>query len=174
MKHLKPDGVQISPADSAVSLCTELPYKTTSTFGKAKRKVENALPKSPRKRVAVIRKIASDVLGLKDHDSHTQTGHQLDENTVLLIKEYYEKESISRMMPGKADVISVKSDDGTRTSHQKRHMIMTIAKTFEAFKSDHPDIKVGKSKFAELRPKYVLLTSKMPQNVCVWVYISFC
>ena len=34
------------------------PYRTPASFGKAKSKVENALPKSPRKRTAVLAKLA--------------------------------------------------------------------------------------------------------------------
>ena len=49
---------------------------------------------------------------------------------------------------------------------------MTLAETFECFKLDHPDSQIGKSKFAEKRPQHVMLTSKMPHNVCGCVYHS--
>jgi len=42
-----------------------LPYKSPASFGKAKRRVENALPKSPRKRVAIVGKLAKDMLKVK-------------------------------------------------------------------------------------------------------------
>ena len=38
------------------------------------------------------------------------------------------------------------------------------------FKDEHPGLKVGKGKFAALRPKQALLNSKIPQNVCLCKY----
>ena len=42
-----------------------LPHKSPASFGKAKCRVENALPKSPRKRVAIVGKLAKDMLKVK-------------------------------------------------------------------------------------------------------------
>ena len=41
------------------------PYKCSATLGKAKRRLLNALPKSPRKQAAVTAALASDVLRVK-------------------------------------------------------------------------------------------------------------
>ena len=43
----------------------ELPYKSLSSFRKARRRVKNALPKSPRKKAALVRKLASDILNIE-------------------------------------------------------------------------------------------------------------
>ena len=40
------------------------------------------------------------------------------------------------------------------------------------YKADSPEFLVGKSKFASLRPRNVLLTSQMPHNVCGCKYHS--
>ena len=72
------------------------------------------------------------------------------------------------MMPGKADYITVKNPDGTKENKQKRHLIMTVREACRAFKDNYPEIKVGKSKFAELRPKHTLTVNKTPPNVCVY------
>ena len=37
-------------------------------------------------------------------------------------------------------------------------------------KNEHTYISIGKSKFAELRPKYVLYSSDLPQNVFTCIY----
>lgn len=37
-------------------------------------------------------------------------------------------------------------------------------------KKKNPEIKLGASKFASLRPQHVLLSSQMPSNVCTCVY----
>ena len=37
--------------------------------------------------------------------------------------------------------------------------------------SGFTQISIGKPKFAELRPKYVLYSSDLQQNVCIYLYI---
>ncbi|KAI6647814.1 hypothetical protein LOD99_8529 [Oopsacas minuta] len=41
---------------------------------------------------------------------------------------------------------------------------------YSLWQKEYPDIKIGKSKFAALRPPHVLLTSELPRNVCVCRY----
>jgi hypothetical protein len=41
------------------------PFVTPASFGKARRRVEKVLPKSPRKRVAVVQKLATGILKIK-------------------------------------------------------------------------------------------------------------
>jgi len=43
---------------------------------------------------------------------------------------------------------------------------MTVGETYESFKADHPECALSMSKVAALRPEQVLLTSKLPPNVC--------
>ena len=40
---------------------------------------------------------------------------------------FYEDDSVSRMMPGMADCISIKDNNGQNVKTQKRHLVMTIA-----------------------------------------------
>ena len=42
---------------------------------------------------------------------------------------------------------------------------MTVAEAYKLFREKYPDECIGKSKFAELRPKHVLLSSYLPVNV---------
>lgn len=140
------------------------PFLTPASFGKARRRVEKVLPKSPRKRAAVVQKLATDILKIKLPTVSTNNhGNRELEQTII---NYYESDEISRVMPGKADVMTVWHKNGTKLKMQKRHLYMTVGETFQLFKADNPDYAVGVSKFASLRPKHVLLTSKLPQNVC--------
>jgi len=43
---------------------------------------------------------------------------------------------------------------------------MTVGETHKEFKRENPLSQIGKSTFASLRPKHVLLNSDMPHNVC--------
>ena len=43
---------------------------------------------------------------------------------------------------------------------------------YQIFKNEHTHIYTGKSKFAELRARYVLYSSDLPQNVCIECYVN--
>ena len=49
-------------------------------------------------------------------------------------------------------------------------MYCTIDELFHLFKEEYPNIKTGRSKFSELRPPDVLLSSAMPTRACVCRY----
>jgi len=153
---------QSETSTAPLAHCT--PYKSPASFGKAKRRVEKVMPKSPRKRVAIAQRLARDILKIKlpAVTAKSASNGELDR----IVRSYYESDEISRVMPGKADVITVRHEDGTKSKMQKRHLYMTVGETYESFKADHPECALGKSKFAALRPEHVLLTSKLPHNVC--------
>lgn len=142
------------------------PYGSLAAFTKAKNRVLRSLPCSPNKRSAVVRSIASRYVSDDTASPRRQSATGIEEHVKQAAIEFYESSSISRVAPGKADVITVRHPDGLKNKHQKRHMTMTLSEAFELFKLDNPTYKIGKSSFAELRPKHVLLTSQMPHNVC--------
>jgi hypothetical protein len=146
-------------------------YKSSAALGKARRKVMSALPISPKKQVAVVRSTASNVLKIKLPTHRRTSVHAITEETIELVTKFYENEGISRVMPGKADTMSI-IKDGVKTKERKRHLVLTVAETWEQFKIKFLDVKIGLSKFASLRPKYVLLSSQTPQNVCGCIYHS--
>jgi len=53
---------------------------------------------------------------------------------------------------------------------QKKLMMMTVMEAYKLFKMEHKDVKVGKSKFASLRPVHVQPVSEKDQNVCCCRY----
>ena len=136
-------------------------YTSPDAMRMAKRRVERVLPKSPRKKRAVMTKLISNLLKKKNNEVRKPREDPLSQK----VRQFYECDSISRVMPGKADVIVVR-ENGVKETKQKRHMIMTLKETYEQFQIDHPSCNIGKSKFAQLRPQHVLLSSQMPRNVC--------
>lgn len=138
-------------------------YGNRASLRKAKSRVLRALPASPRKRKTVLKSLACDILDAYVVDVRPD---RITEETTNAVLAFYEDDSISRMMPGKADCISIRDSNGAKVKKQKRHLVMTLAEAYHCFKTDHPDVQIGKSKFASLRPKWVLLSSQMPQNVC--------
>ena len=47
---------------------------------------------------------------------------------------------------------------------------MHIKETYAVCKDKHPNVKIGISKFASLRPSQVLISSQGPSNVCTCIY----
>ena len=85
-----------------------------------------------------------------------------------LVKTFYERDDISRMMPRMKDFVSVKNDDGTRSHVQKRLLIYNINELYAQFTEEHEGLKIGISIFTKLRPRHcVLAESNGNQNVCV-------
>ncbi|ESO95533.1 hypothetical protein LOTGIDRAFT_160697 [Lottia gigantea] len=138
------------------------PYKSLSSLGKAKSRVMKALPKSPHKRASLVKLMACDILGTYIAAPKIRTNQEIVEAVISS----YENENISRMMPGKADFITLKDQLGNKYTKQKRHLVATITETYKCFTEDNPSADIGKSKFASLRPRWVLLSSEMPHNVC--------
>ena len=83
-------------------------------------------------------------------------GKSLPASIAKVIKEFYELDSISRIMPGKKDFVSVIVGD-QRIHKQKRLILCNLKELFHEFKNQHPDVSIGFSKFAELRPKQHIL-----------------
>ena len=103
------------------------------------------------------------VLSLPGH----KVGHPLAAETVELVSVFYQSDDISRVMPGKKDFVSVKQE-GKRVHIQKRLVLCNLREVYQAFKTKHPDVKVGFSKFAQLRPKQCILAGASgTHSVCV-------
>ena len=97
-------------------------------------------------------------------------GHRIPEETIVKVKLFYESDSVSRQMPGKKDSVSMLVN-GVKQQVQKRLILLTQYEAFLLFKERHPEEKLGFSKFAEARPKNVVLPgSAGTHNVCVCTY----
>ena len=78
---------------------------------------------------------------------------------------FYCRGDISKIAPGRIDVVTVRDEAGKKKL-QKRHLVMRIKECYATFKESNPDVKIGVSKFAEIRPTNVLLSSETPSNIC--------
>ena len=75
------------------------------------------------------------------------------------------------MMPGLKDVLSIKQENDKRKHVQKRLLLANLQEIYHLFKKEYENVKIGFSKFAELRPPYcVLAGSSGTHNVCVCVH----
>lgn len=94
-------------------------------------------------------------------------GRTLNENVAELVKDFYNSDDVSRMMPGRKDCVSIKNKEG-KTQVQKRLVLANVKEIYQLFKEKFPTIKIGFSKFCELRPKNCILAGKSgTHTVCV-------
>ena len=63
-------------------------------------------------------------------------------------------------MPGKQDVVTIWDENGDKHKEQKRILTMAIGEVYSLFVDEYPNVTIGKSKFAKLTLKEVLLSSK--------------
>lgn len=100
-----------------------------------------------------------------------RSGRKLSVETEDLVRKFYLREDVSRVMPGKKDFISVKLNDGKRSHIQKQLLLCNIDELYQKFKNEYPDIKVGLTKFFTFRPKQCILAGDPGTHlVCVCTY----
>ena len=83
--------------------------------------------------------------------------------------QYYLSDSISRVVPGKADFVTVQDKDGKKVKLQKRHLVMTVGEFYQSSVRIIRSVLLG-FQCASLGPKNCLLTSDMPHKVCGYKY----
>ena len=94
-------------------------------------------------------------------------GKPLSNETMKAIKEFYYQDEVSRIMPGAKDFVSVR-EGSVRLHKQRRLLLLNLNELYVLFKERHPEIKVGLSKFCELRPKEcVTVGARGTHSVCV-------
>ena len=151
-------------------------YKSVQALGRAVARAKRSLPQSPTRLHAVCQKLTE---GIKVQHTTSPSPHiipkpsphnKLSDTTIRTAIEFYERDDISRQAPGRKDVVAVRDSDGAKRKMQVRHLTSSINEVYGMFINIHPDVKIGKSTFANLRPKHVLLSSKIPQNVCLCKY----
>lgn len=100
-------------------------------------------------------------------ETTAKTGTPLPQSTVEKVKDFYSNDSNSRIMPGKKNVISVRTNE-SRCLIQKRLLLLDLRGLYQTYKESHSDFPVSFSKFAQLRPKHcVLAGASGTHSICV-------
>lgn len=88
--------------------------------------------------------------------------------TISKVKSFYSKD-VSHQAPGKKDFVT--SWQHRKKEHfQKRHLMFLLKEGHALLKKEHPEVKIGISKFSSLRLINVLLSSVTPRNICLCQY----
>ncbi|XP_065079406.1 uncharacterized protein LOC135702303 [Ochlerotatus camptorhynchus] len=94
----------------------------------------------------------------------------LGEPTIMLVRDFYNSDDISRVCPGKRDYLISKNDEG-EIYVQRRLVLCNLQEAYSIFKNTYPDIKIGFSMFASNRPKHCILAGTSgTHTVCVCIY----
>ena len=161
-------------------------FKSPQSLGKAVKRVQKSLPKqdekktqvlsqvvyalSPRKRRAVLESCDTAVKRRRSEERGRKIrSDALAEEEIKLVENFFNRDDISRICPGKKDFLSVKTSEG-RELRQKRLLLVNVNEAYELFKKEEPDLKIGRSKFASLRPRQVMPMSLHDQEVCMCKY----
>ena len=80
-----------------------------------------------------------------------KTGNAIPPKRMELIQNFCKHDDVSRIMPGKKDCISLKVGD-RRIRLQKRLVLGNLKAIYHSFKGLYPDMTIGFSRFAMLRP----------------------
>lgn len=140
-------------------------YQTPQALGKALGKVSSrVLPQSPRKRKAVVFKLAH-ASGFLRKKECTRSNRGLPKETVNLVKVFFQLDSISRQALGRKDFVTVR-ENNTKHHIQKRHLLWSLRECYSIFMKENPTTEIGFNKFCSLRPVNVLLSADMPRDVC--------
>lgn len=157
-----------------ISSPSKTAYGSNLSLYKAVSRAKLALPKSPRKKKAVVRKLAKSFGIAEDKNKVIRGTPALINEAKERVIEFYQRDDISCMTPGRKDFINVTNDDGTKSKVQRRYLLYSIRECFELFQADNVGenaVKVGKSKFFELRPKFSLPIGKTPYK-CMSLHVS--
>ena len=135
------------------------------------------MPKSPTKQRAVVNGLAKWV-GLElspkiTHNHGQRINQRFTEENKKLITDFYVNTDVGYTMPGMHDEMTV-WENGIKSKRRKYYSIMLLKEVYELFKQSYPDITVGFSKFASLRPANVLLLKDQHPDMCKYeIHVNF-
>jgi hypothetical protein len=156
-----------------VNTPTSPAFKTTQALGravsKAKRALIPSLPTTPKRKQAVWQSLVRKYGESPVAETTPTRSTAISEETQKTVQTFYQRDDISRQAPGRKDVVIIR-ENGGKSKVQARHLTTSVNEVYAMFREIHPDVMIGKSKFAELRPKHVLLSSQLPRNVCLCKY----
>ncbi|CAK1584305.1 unnamed protein product [Parnassius mnemosyne] len=135
---------------------------TPQSIGKTVVRARNALPACPIKKQLVLGRLLDECPKESPPTMHGASG--LNKKVIFEIQTCYQRDDISRQAPGLKDYVTVRNERGEKEKMQIRHLFSSVTETHSLFVQELGNI-VGRNKFAELRPKHVYLSSKLPHNV---------
>ena len=108
------------------------------------------------------------------HQERKVRSDKISDETVEKVKAFYFSQGVSRAMAGMRDFVKVKTKNGVEEL-QKHVLLMSVDEAHQLFLSENPDIKIGITKFHEIKPvNVVFLGSKGTTEFCLCIYCHNC
>lgn len=177
------DGSSDELSDTNDDEQNETPKAGTSrwTMNRKRRKQREVLEsiESPEERAKTVvgaltpntKSAAKKILGLnKIHRSGRPRKLNFDQQQ--LVRDFWQKDSISRVLPGKKrqerKKLIIVNPDGTKTKTNvpKRYLYFTQEEVFMKFKEKHPELPISRSSFYRLKPKEVVQAPPSSRLTC--------
>lgn len=163
LDHFKKLFLKTSDRNKKILLLTLLPEEWGVSL------INQHFP-APEYMIRQAKKLVQEV-GVMTTPSGKSNGRALSEDTKKLVGAFYEGDDISRVLPGKNDCVPIRDSEGNKFYASKRLMLRNLREVYAFFKEKHPVVKLGFSKFSELRRKYCVLAGpKGTHSVCVCTY----
>lgn len=149
-------------------------YNTDAALRKATSRTRTTLPKNEKKRETVLMKLNQQYLpslvSSMEKKKITRSNASLSTSVKESVIEFYDRVDISSQAPGRKDFVSVLDEDGNKVKHQTKYLMYPIREVYAKFCKEYGSVPLKRSKFFELRPKYILSASETPANLCLCVY----
>ncbi|CAG9782427.1 unnamed protein product [Diatraea saccharalis] len=97
-------------------------YSNPKTLGKAKSRVKKALPACPLRKKAVLQKILEEI-DIEPSTSTQKSKHCISDEILAKVKQFYERDDISRQAPGLKDVKTVREVQSGDLDELQKHLI---------------------------------------------------
>ena len=121
----------------------------------------------------IVKCLAKEV-GLDIASPKKKAKNGLNDDTIAKVKDFYSNNEISWQAPGCKDFVTIRTvnSDGTRakTTEQTRYLTVSLKEAYHHFMTINPNIKVGLSKFCDLRPPNIKPLDSIPHDICVCIY----
>ena len=89
-----------------------------------------------------------------------------------MVKEFYYSDTVSRVMPGKKDFLSIMENE-ERKHIQQRLVLSDLKEVYQLFSEKYPNIRIEFSKFTELHPKECVFAGASGTHcVCMHPFIK--
>lgn len=141
------------------------PVISPQVKGKLLKRARKVLTGTKQQNVEILKSLMSENISDVTLTTLNSTSKKLPESTVKKVIDFFLNDEISRASPNGFEYVTIK-EDGQKKKISVRHLIYTVKESHGMFCKENPEVKIGLSKFFEIKPINVLSFSKMPHNVC--------
>ena len=117
-----------------------MPFKTKQSKSKAINWVKKVLPSTPKKTAEVVKELFKSLSPKSQewikNSQKNASSNALSNETLKLVKSFYENDSNSCVMPGKKEVLTVRDVNNQREKIRKRLLLDDKSNLFNKFKEN--------------------------------------